>query len=343
VTSSPLRSPVTLIHGDSQLGISERVNDLRRAMDPTGLSTSLFDNARDSLGEVAAAAGSPGFFGSTRLVIARNLITGAPRRGRGRRAGESDDQLDFLGRVPAGVFLALVEGTVAPTEIKRLRSIAPDLSAEQYDVPRGKGLTDWVIARAEACGATIDQRTATMLVEALFPGVWRAKSRRDDVPPDLYRLASEIAKLSTAASPENTITPDVVSALTPDAESLNIWGLSNAIADRNPGLAILELERALENAQAPEVILGQLTAQFETFAVLVSGQTQSVESLASLSGLSEGRLRQASRAARQFRRSDVAGALAEIRRVDFGTKQGLLEPRDALPWLVTRLSQRSRA
>jgi DNA polymerase III delta subunit len=337
-----LSSRVILIHGENRLAIEERTRVIRGELDPTGFSTSVFENARDSIAEVAAAAGSPGFFGAVRLVIAHDLVSGAGAglRGRRKQAGSAEDRLGFLANVPEGVFVLLIEGTVSAADERNLKSRADKLHVERFDVPRGRDLVSWVVERARQYGADIDTRTATGLVEALFPGTWRAQARRDDVPPDLFRLDRELAKLSASAGSGGEITAETVAELVPEASFLSMWGLSNAIADQDPSGAVRELESALNNAQAPEAILGQLTAQFETFAILVAGQTRSLDSLATTSGLSEGRLRQAARAARQFRREDLSWALGEIRRVDFGTKQGLLESREALPALVADLASR---
>jgi DNA polymerase III delta subunit len=344
MSSASLSNRVSLIHGENRLEIGERVRTIRGELDPTGFSTSVFENARDSVAEVAAAAGSPGFFGAVRLVIAHGLVSGAgasaSRRGRRKQADAAEDRLGFLAHVPEGVCVLLVEGTVSAADERSLRSLAGTLHVERFDVPRGRELASWVAERVRRYGAAIDSRTATGLVEALFPGTWRAQARRDDVPPDLFRLDSEIAKLSAAAGSGGEVTAEIVAALVPEASFLSIWGLSNAIAEQDANGAVRELESAMTNAQAPEAILGQLTAQFETFAVLVAGQTRSVDLLAVMSGLSEGRLRQAARAARQLRREDLSWAMAEIRRVDFGTKQGLLEARETLPALVVDLASR---
>ena len=91
------------------------------------------------------------------------------------------------------------------------------------DVPRGQRLVDWTCQRARRYQAVCGQNEARQLLEALFPGSWPAESRRDDVPPDLYRLDTEIAKLATAAGDAENITSALIARLVPGAEAEDFW------------------------------------------------------------------------------------------------------------------------
>lgn len=340
---NPLTSSVTVLYGDNRLEIAQRVDAAREAIDPTGLSTSEFEQASGSIADIWAAIGSPGFFGSDRLVICHNLVT--PSSGGRKRASsntDSTDPLSVIGALAPGVWLIIIENSLKSSDEKRIRSFAKDAFVDHVQVPRGRTLIDWACERARRHRALLDGATATRLVEALFPGTWRQAARRDDIPPDLYRLDSEIAKLATSAGVDAEITGAMISELVPNADALDIWGLSNAIADRDQGKAIKQLELALESGQAPEAILGQLAAQFETFAIVNAAAGRPNEMVASRTGLSEGRLRQAGRSARNYSRADLSRALIEIRDTDFGIKQGLHEPEDSLAALVAGLSRRPR-
>ena len=345
MSANPLASPVTVIHGDNRLEIAERVMTAREAIDPTGLSTSVFDQASGAISDIAAAVGSPGFFGADRLVICHNLVTPAAggRRKKSATLDDATDPLSLLASVAPGVWVVVIEDSLKAADEKRIRSFAGNVSVDHVQVPRGRALIDWACERARRYEAVLDGATATRLVEALFPGTWRQANRRDDIAPDLYRLDSEIAKLAVSAGMDSEITAAMVAELVPNADALDIWGLSNAIADRDQAKAIKQLETALDSGQPSEVILGQLAAQFETFAVVNAARGRSNDIVASRTGLSEGRLRQAGRSARSYTRSDLRRALCEIRDTDFGIKQGLHEPEDALMALVAGLARRPRS
>jgi DNA polymerase III subunit delta len=342
MVSDSLDSVVTVIHGDNRLEIQERLGAVRERIDPNGLSTSVFDQPHSAIGELASAVGSPGFFGANRLVICHDLIK--PSTGRRRsRSGAADEQaLSALSEIAPGVYLLLIEESITKADEKRLRDRSPDITIEEVLTPRGRTLIDWICERARKRRSVIDGAAATRLAESLFPGTWRQVARRDDVPPDLYRLDTEIAKLSAAAGNGGEITGEMIAELVVNVDEQDMWGLSNAISDRDASRAVRQLEKALEDGQPPEMILGQLTAQFETLAVAISARSQPPAAVASRTGISEGRLRQASRSARSFTRSDVRRALIELRDFDFGVKQGLHEPEEALVSLVARLARQRR-
>jgi DNA polymerase-3 subunit delta len=177
------------------------------------------------------------------------------------------------------------------------------------------------------------------LLAALFPGSWQAVARRDDVPPNLFRLDSELAKLAIAAGDEHPITADHISALVPDAEAEDVWGITNAIMQRDAARAIQEIERAYLLGSAAEGILGQLTSQFEVLAVAsLAGKSTGIEELASATGLSEARIRQSGRSVSSFPAQRIAAALDALRDLDAGAKSGLIDLTDALVPVVARMA-----
>jgi DNA polymerase-3 subunit delta len=166
-------------------------------------------------------------------------------------------------------------------------------------------------------------------------------SNRDDVPPDLFRLTTEIEKLAAAAAPNGDITQELVAELVPEAEGQNLWGLTNAISAGDAAAAVRELERALDGGAAPEALIGQLAAQFEAFAVVGSAPGgMDPATIATMSGLTEGRVRQTGRSARNFPLERTRQALNELRTLDLQAKQGQVEAADALVSVVARLATR---
>ena len=218
----------------------------------------------------------------------------------------------------------------------------PDVMLERCDVPRGRRLIDWTCERARRYDAIIGQDETRMLLEALFPGSWPAESRRDDVPPDIFRLDTEIAKLATAAGQDRSITAGHISALVPGAEAQDFWGITNAIMNRDATKAIVEVERAYLQGSPAEAILGQITSQFEALAVAATAERGTdLAEVAAISGLSEGRLRQASRSTTAFPATGIAAALDALRSLDADTKQGLIDLSDALVPLIAALANES--
>ncbi|HUZ02811.1 MAG TPA: hypothetical protein VMU89_20920 [Thermomicrobiaceae bacterium] len=330
---------IFLLLGTDRLAIDERLRSLRLEHDPSGINTTIFDQAAAQLGGLRSAALAPGFFGTARVVVARDLFAEPVRAGSsGRaRASERSAVLALLAEIPDSTVLIVAQSAASPVELREIRDQVSSIRVETFEVPRGRELIDWVHDRAKLYEVSIESDAAVRLVEALFPAGWRAVARRDDVPPDLFRLDREIAKLSSAAS-DGVITAAVVDDLVAGVESSNIWGLTDAIAAGDAAAAIREAERAVATGTAPEVLIGQLAAQYETFAALAAGESAGVSTVAAETGITEARLQQATRAARRFPISRVRRGLAQLRDVDVGSKRGEIDAEDLLLGIVAQLA-----
>lgn len=338
---------IQVLHGANSLGIQERARILRDQGDPTGINTTIIDQAAGRLGDLRSACCAIGFFGTSRVVIARDLITARGTRRKRRTAksadGSSLDQvISVMNDVPPTTLLIVIEESVGPVEERALKTVTQEVNVERLDVPRGRELTTWTMNRARLHGTEFEPGGAERLLESLFPGSWSARPRGDDVPPDLYRLDTEIAKLAVAAGNGGKITAKQIADLVPGAEALNIWGLTNAIAAGNPASAVQEIERELASGTPAEMIIGQLVGQFETFAALViRNGPPDIRAVAAETGLSEARLQQAARSIRHFSPDRVRRALSALRDIDFAAKQGQIDAQDALAGIVVQLATRS--
>jgi DNA polymerase III delta subunit len=170
VSEHVLQASITVFHGDNRLEISERLSSVRNAIDPTGLSTSVFEQASTSVPDIAVAVGSPGFFGAERLVICFNLISptsGSRNRRSAKSEASNDEPLPILQGIAPGVRLVVVEDSLTQADERRIRKQATDIHIVNVRVPRGRALVDWTCERARRHGATIDGASATSLIEAL--------------------------------------------------------------------------------------------------------------------------------------------------------------------------------
>ncbi|MCM8749760.1 hypothetical protein NET02_11410 [Thermomicrobiaceae bacterium CFH 74404] len=333
-----------LLYGDNRLAIDELVRDLRTQYDPDGFATSLFSMPGDSIEAIRSACLSPGFFGSTRLVVAYDLVASSGGQRSGRQAASLPPSLEELLReIPESTVLVLVERALDPGLARAIQRAVPSAVVQQHSTPRGPELVDWTIERARKHGSTLDRRVASRLLEVLFPASWQRPSRTEDLPPDLYRLDQELAKLAVAALPESVMTRELVDQLVMSEDSGDDWALADALAVGDQEAAIRELERALARGAQPEVVLGQLVSQYEAYAALVSSPTSPIERIARETGLSEGRLRRSQRVVSRLDRAAVAEALGWLRRLDAAVKLGQAELVDSLPAVVQRLAQLSAA
>lgn len=333
-----------LLYGDNRLAIDEHVRDLRSRYDPDGFATSFFSMPGDSIEAIRSACLSPGFFGSTRLVVAYDLVASTAGQRSGRQAAALPPALaELLRELPESTVLVLVERALDPGLARAIQRAVPGAVVQQHATPRGPELVEWTVERARGHGSTLDRRVATRLLEALFPASWQLPSRTDDLPPDLYRLDQELAKLATASLPEGVITSELVSQLVMSEDVGDDWALADALAEGDQEAAIRELERALARGTQPEVVLGQLVSQYEAYAALASSPKIPLERIARETGLSEGRLRRSQPVVSRLDRAAVAETLGWLRRLDAAVKLGQAELSDSLPAVVQRLAQLAAA
>lgn len=333
-----------LLYGDNRLAIDEYVRDLRSEYDPGGFATSIFSMPGDGIEAVHGACLSPGFFGSTRLVIAYDLVASTAGQRLGRQAAVLPPLLtELLRGLPNSTVLVLVERALDPSLARAIQRAVPGAIVQQHATPRGSELVEWTVERARGHGSTLDRRVAMRLLEALFPASWQRPSRTDDLPPDLYRLDQELAKLAVASLPEGVITSELVDQLVLSEDPGDDWALADALAEGDQEAAIRELERALLRGTQPEVVLGQLVSQYEAYAAVASSPSTPLERIARETGLSEGRLRRSQRVVSRLDRTAVAEALRWLRRLDAAVKLGQADLSDSLPVVVQRLAQLAAA
>jgi len=329
-----------LLWGDNQLAIDERVRDIRARHDPTGFATSIFAAPDDSIEAIRSACRSPGFFGSTRLVIVYDLsLIPTGRRGRQEPAHLSTTLSTLFRDLPESTILVIVERHLDPAVARFLKDTYPGTVIERFTTPRGNDLIDWTAQRARTHGATLDPNVAELLLSALFPATWRRALPVADLPPDLYRLDQELAKLALAAQPDGVVTPALVAELVSGEEAADDWALAAALTAADGTAAIKELERMLVRGVEPERVLAQLVSHYEVFAAIASAPGAPIEEIARRTGLSLDRLRHCRQSARGAQQVVAASAFALLRHLDFAAKRGQVDLATSFPAVVLRLTQ----
>lgn len=286
-----------LLYGDDELRIDERIQSLRDAIDPQGLSTSVIDVQASTAGEVAAACHSSPFFGGQRVVVLRQPIA-TPRRGT-----DSDAEEEAGGRVPWSELVAILKSSPATTVVlmRHLGLLKPSHYArkaikslgwneEPYFVPRGGELLAWATDRARSRGADLRADAAEALLDLLHPGAWRKAAGRFETDiPDTRLIASEIEKLVDAS--DGAIDSDLVRALVVDRGGYVAFELNNAVFAGHTSRALVELEKMLEAGQPAEMIVASLASEAITIAALRHTREHGAAAVAAAVGTSEMRLK----------------------------------------------------
>ena len=243
-----------------------------RRADPGGDNTTWHD-ADASVSQLAASAGSVGFFGPRVMIVTDLLARAAKGAGEGdapssARSKPALDLAPLLGGVPAQNLLVLLDPALAsvPAAIRKLLpNDAEVLSAEPL---RGRALLAWMSSVAAESGGSLDEPVARLVAESLYPQHWQAKpaNPRYDRPPDMARLHHEVEKLALAASP-GPVEARHVLALTAGHEQENLFGFIDAAIAGDLGRATKELDRLVASGEDPGMLVAQLLQQAELAAV----------------------------------------------------------------------------
>lgn len=340
---------IVLVHGPDAVRAGDEVARLVAKHDPDGFNTSYLDGREVTIPAVIGAVGSVGFFGTTRVVVVRDLMSRATRASGQGGSGESAPALNLaplFEAVPEQNLLILTDPalTAIPAAVKKVMPAGTTVFAAT--VPRGRPLVDWVTKTAQAAGGTIDQRAAEALLQALYPQTWaKAPSNpRYDRPPDTEQLRQEIERLVLYAYPDPITSADVRELVERGPDD-RVFRFIDAVVAGQLDVATAELERLLLAGEEPAKLVAQLHQQVELAAVVAASGNRVPGDVGKEIGLSNPA--RMNGVAASIRGRSPGATLATVGRataIDRGLKTGhLRQPTDALYQLIVELGRRSRA
>ncbi len=184
-------------------------------------------------------------------------------------------------------------------------------------------LLPWIAARAKLGGVRLEPLVARELAAA--------------TGPDTDRIEQELAKLATFAHGA-AVTQADVRALVAGAIETDVFELTKAVVRRDARTAVAQLERLLEDGQAPQQILALLLWQFRVvlFASAMKSNADA-ERMARAIRSSAGAIARWQHDARRIGRAEVTRAYEALYATDLAIKQGRTEPETALMLCVLDL------
>lgn len=243
---------------------------LTLARDPDGNSSSTLDGKSASMNDVRMAATSIGFFSAGRLVVVEDLIARLGKQG-AKENGAVPDWSALLGAIPDASTLILFDPSLQSIPAAVKKALPKDAQVIVSDPPRGAQLVQWLRSAAKREGAELDERTARLIAEKMYPQSWGAKGNNPafDRPPDLDLLHNEIAKLATAALP-GKITESHVRDLIDRGDDDKLFTFIDAAVSGQVASAIVQLDRLLIAGDDPHKLLAQLSQQVELSVVMAA-------------------------------------------------------------------------
>jgi len=321
---------------DNGLARSE-LKRLLAEVDPDGSSTSTLDGKTALMNDVLMAASSIGFFSAGRVVVVEDLIARLGKQGAKDR-GETPDWTALLQGVPAASTLILLDPTLAALPAAVKKALPNDARVILGDPPRGAELIRWLRAEATREGVELDDRTARLIAETMYPQSWGAKANNPafDRPPDMDVLRGEIAKLAMASWP-GPIAPQHVRDLVPRGDEDKVFTFIDAAISGNLRGAVIELQKLIDAGEDPNKLLAQVSQQAELAIVMAHAGRRAPEEVGRELGLpNPKRMASIQRSVGRQSPARVAGTLGALTETDRAIKTG--EIRDTLDALYAAVA-----
>lgn len=246
----------------------EAVRGILRDRDPSGQSTSTIDGKAATLKDVQMDATSVGFFSVGRVVIVEDLIAQLGKQG-AKDGANLPDWSGLFAAIPDPSTLILLDPSLATIPAAVKKALPKDATIVTSDPPRGRDLLHWIQSRARAEESEIDDRTARLLADTLYPQTWSAKSTNlaFDRPPDVEALRNQIATLAVAAHP-GPITASHITSLIAHGDSDKIFAFIDAATRGRIKEATVELDRLLGAGEDSSKVLAQWSQAVELSIVM---------------------------------------------------------------------------
>lgn len=330
---------IAVILGPDSSMVRAEIRRVVNEADPSGQSTSTIDGKTSGLHNVQMAVASIGFFSTGRVIVVDDLIARLGKQG-ARDGGSVPDWPALFGTVPDTTTLILADPSLSALPAAVRKALPSHAHVTVCDPPRGRELIRWIQARAREEDVSIDDPTARLLIETLYPRSWTTKPNNPafDRPPDLELLGNEIAKLAVTAASE-PITSAHIRAMTMQGDSDQIFAFIDAASSGRLDQAITELDRLLAAGEDPYKLLAQLSQTVELSVVMgaASGQ-QPADVGRSLKLPNVNRMNAIARGLRNQPADLAPRAAGALKSADRRMKTGeLRDPIDALHEAIARI------
>jgi len=302
-------------------------------------------SAATVLGEAAMLP----FLSERRLVVVRGLLDSYDKRLAASKSGDAAIYgelarfLEGIRRVPESCILVLVDNSVdkrrglwkgytlsvagAPERrVDGLEALvaAGVLQLETLAAPDVKALAGWLQRRARQRSIAVEGSAAALLC--------------DFVGANLRQLDNELEKLSLYAG-NRPITPQDVRAMVADASEEQVWGLTDALAQRQPAKAMARLQELRRNDPSPIYLVSLIARQYRMLLEIKSLAATGVSTPAELArqlGYSPYPVQKALPLTSQYAFAELEAILDRLLTVDMAMKTGS-DPDTELDLLVAEL------
>ena len=257
---------------------------------------------------------TPPFFGNARVVYLVNLEQA--------NAELEEAVLKGITHLADGVYF-FVAVTKLDGRKKNHQELQKRISVVDCSKISAPDLPNWIKQRSEKMGLHFTATQIRMLAQRLGP--------------DLLRIRTELEKILTFCGKPGQISDGNLEALIPNEPESDIFGLIDAVAQRNPKLGLPRLEVLLNAGENELKILATLARQFRNITAANAARSQGLtpKILAGMLGINPYVAEKSFLQSGQFNLVELQKIHYRLLLADYRIKTGQREPRLELELAVT--------
>jgi len=152
-------------------------------------------------------------------------------------------------------------------EFDKRRKVAKTLidkaTAVEFTELRDEELAKWARDKIKDAGSEIDERGLRLLISL--------------VGPDVRRLTSEIAKLTTAALPDKFVSADLIESLVANSREISNFDLTDSLFAGRKSEALKILKKILDDGSEPLALLGLISYNVRRLLMAKEAMEQGID------------------------------------------------------------------
>jgi len=293
-----LANQILLFHGDCELLILEKINELKKKISNPSLNLEQIDAEKPNLERVVSALSTQPFMFGDKLII----IKGADLK-----LEIWDSVLSFLGTVPANVKVIFWANSVNKKSkiYKLIDKIGEIYEFKSYAPWEEDQLVSFLMRRVKYAGKGIERPATLRLCETCGN--------------NLMKLSGEIEKLVTFIGDRKNIKESDVSALASPGE-ISVFVLSEAVADKDLAKSLTSFRILQKNGVVLVGIISLLANQFRI--MLASKSRKNSMDIARIFSANPYFVKKCAKKASKFSEADLERNLGLLLETDLKLKSG---------------------
>ena len=249
---------------------------------------------------------SASFFGGARVVLLDHFEEG--------NAVLEETLLKSLSRLGDGVYL-FISTLKLDGRKKNHQELTKRLNTVDCAAVTANDLPLWLKQRSEKMGLKLTSTQIRLIC--------------DRIGGDLLRIRTELEKIQTYLGSRTTLSDQELTGLIPGDPEPDIFGLIDAVAQRNPQLGLPRLKEILDSGENETKVLATLSRQFRNITAALAGRSSGMSSkiLAGMLGINPYVAEKSFTQAARFKFDELSWIMNRLVQADYRMKSGQREAR----------------